>query len=49
LRAAAEAGARLSTPAKAAISGERKVQANPAEKTRNVRGGADPIVSAWDR
>jgi len=49
LRAAAEAGARLSTPAKAAISGERKVQANPAEKTQNVCGTADPDVSVLDR
>lgn len=49
LKVAIEAGARLSTPAKAAISRKRKVQSNPAEKERNVRGTADPEVSAWDR
>ena len=34
LRVAAEAGARLGTPAKAAISREREVQTNPAEKSQ---------------
>ena len=49
LRVAAEAGARLSTPANAAISRECKVLTKPTEKKRNVRGIADPNVSAWDR
>ena len=47
-RVAAEAGARLSTPAKAAISRKRKVQTKPIEKKQNVCGTADPNVSAWD-
>ena len=38
LEEAASAGARLSTPEKASISRKRKVQTNPAEKKRNVRG-----------
>ena len=38
LEAAASVGARLSTPEKASISRKRKVQSNPAEKKRNVRG-----------
>ena len=49
LEVAASAGARLSTPEKAIISRKRKVQTNPAEKKRNVRGLVDPNVSAWDR
>ena len=49
LRVATETGARLNTPEKASISRERKVQRNPAEKKRNVRGTAEPNVSAWDR
>ena len=49
LEVAASAGARLSTPEKASISRKRKVQTNPAEKKRNVRGSVDPNVSAWDR
>ena len=49
LRVVPEAGVlvRLSTPAKAAISRERKVQTNPAEKMRNVRGIADSNVNDW--
>ena len=46
LEVAASAGARLSTPEKASISRKRKVQTNPAEKKRNVRGSVDPNVSA---
>lgn len=38
LRVAAQAGARLSTPAKAAISRERKVQTNPTEKPQMSAG-----------
>ena len=34
LKISAEAGARLSTPAKEAISRERKVQTNPADKSQ---------------
>ena len=49
LEVAAGAGARLSTPEKASISPKRKVQTNPAEKKRNVRGSVDPNVSVWDR
>ena len=49
LRVTTDAEAKLSTPAKAAISRKCKVQTNPAEKKRNVRGTADPNVSAWDR
>ena len=49
MRITIEAGARLSTPEKAAISRKHKVQTNPDEKKRNVRGTADPNVSAWDR
>ena len=49
LEVAASAGARLSTPEKAIIFRKRKVQTNPAEKKRNVRGLVDPNVSAWDR
>ena len=49
LEVAASAGARLSTPEKASISRKRKVQTNPAEKKRNVRGSVDPNVSTWDR
>ena len=49
LEVAASAGARLSTPEKASISRKRKVQTNPAEKKRNVRGSVDPNVSAWER
>ena len=36
LRLAADAGASLSSPAKAEISRERKVQTNPAEKSKTV-------------
>ena len=39
----------MSTPEKTTISRKRKVQTNPAEKKGNVRGTADPNVSAWDR
>ena len=49
LEIAASAGARLSTPEKAGISRQRKVQTNPAEKKRNVRGSVDPNVSSCDR
>ena len=43
LEVAASAGAsRLSTPEKASISRKRKVQTNPAETKRNVRGSVDP-------
>lgn len=47
MRIVTEAGVTLSTPAKAAISREHKVQTNPAEKKRNVRGTADSNVNAW--
>ena len=49
LEVAASAGARLSTLEKASISRKRKVQTNPAEKKRNVRGSVDPNVSVGDR
>ena len=49
LQIAASAGARLSTPEKANISRKRKVQTNPEEKKRNVRGSVDPNVSSRDR
>ena len=49
LTIAANAGANLSEPAKASIARERKVQSNPAEKKRNIRGTVDPNVSSWDR
>ena len=50
LEIAASAGASLSTPEKAGISRQRKVQTNPAEKKRNVRDSrsVDPNVSSWD-
>lgn len=41
-----EIAARLSTPEKAGISRQRKVQANPAETKKNVRGSVDPNVSS---
>jgi hypothetical protein len=40
---------RLSTPDKANISRQRKVQTNPAGKTKNICGTVSPNVSAWDR
>lgn len=43
-----EIAARLSTPEKAGISRQRKVQANPAEMKKNVRCLVDPNVSPWD-
>ena len=46
LEEAASAGARLSTPEKASISRKRKVQTNPAETKRNVRGSVDPNVQS---
>ena len=49
LEIAASAGARLSAPEKAGISQQRKVQTNPAEKKRSVRGSVDPNVCSWDR
>lgn len=49
LTIATNAGAQLSEPSKAIISRERKIQSNPAEKKRNVRGTVDPKVSSWDR
>ena len=42
-------GARLSTPEKNSISRKTKVQTNPGEKKRNVRGSVDSNVSVWDR
>ena len=39
----------MSTPEKAGISRQRKMQTNPAEKKRKVRGSVDPNVSSWDR
>ena len=39
----------MSTPEKAGISRQRKVQTNPAEKKRNKHGSVDPNVSSWDR
>ena len=44
LRVAAEAGARLSTPAKVAISRERKVQTNPAHKSQI---SAEQPIQMW--
>ena len=44
LTIAAKAGAKLSTPAKASISRQRKIQTNPPEKKRNVRSTVDPNV-----
>ena len=38
----------MSIPDKANISRQRKVQTNPAEKTKNIRGTVGPNVSAWD-
>ena len=49
LEIAAPAGTRLRTPDKANISRQRKVQTNPAGKTKNIRGTVGPNVSAWDR
>ena len=43
-----EIAARLSTSEKAGIPRQRKVQANPAEMKKNVRGSVDPNVSSWD-
>ena len=48
LEVAASAGARLSAPEKVSICRKRKVQTNPVEKKRNVRGSVDPNVSARD-
>ena len=48
LEIAATAGARLSTPDKANISRQRKVQTNPAGM-KNIRGTVGPNVSAWER
>ena len=42
LEVAASSGARLSTPEKVSVSRKRKVQTNPAEKKRNLRGSVDP-------
>ena len=41
-------GARLSTPDKANIFRQRKVQTNPAGK-KNIGGTVGPNVSAWER
>jgi hypothetical protein len=48
LEIAATAGAILSTPDKANISHQRKVQTPPAGKTKNIRGTVGRNVSAWD-
>ena len=42
-------GANLSVPDKAVISRKRKIQTNPAGKSRSTRGKNDPKVSAWQR
>ena len=40
-------GANLSVPDKSVISRKRKIQTNPAGKSRSTRGKNDPKVSAW--
>ena len=42
-------GANLSTPKKAKIARERKIQTNPAGKSRSERGENDPKLSSWQR
>ena len=42
-------GANLSTPKKAKIARERKIQTNPAGKSRSERGKNDPKLSSWQR
>ncbi|KAK3742871.1 hypothetical protein QZH41_007769 [Actinostola sp. cb2023] len=42
-------GANLSTPKKAKIARERKIQINPAGKSRSERGENDPKLSSWQR
>ena len=42
-------GVNLSVPDKAVISGNWKIQTNPAGKSRSNPGKNDPKVSAWQR
>ena len=42
-------GANLRTPEKAKIVRERKLQTNPAGKSRSTRGQSDPKLSSWQR
>ena len=42
-------GANLCTPVKAKIARERKLQTNPAGKSRSIRGQSDPKLSSWQR
>ena len=42
-------GANLRTPEKAKIARERKLQTNPAGKSRSTRGQSDPKLSSWQR
>ena len=49
LEIAAIVAARLSTPEKARTSRQRKVQTNPAETKKNVRGSVDPNVTSLGR
>ena len=42
-------GANLRSPAKAKIARERKLQTNPAGKSRSTRGQSDPKLSSWQR
>ena len=39
----------LRTPEKAKIARERKLQTNPAGKSRSTRGQSDPKLSSWQR
>ena len=42
-------GANLRTPEKAIIARERKLQTNPARKSRSTRGQSDPKLSSRQR
>ena len=42
-------GANLRTPEKAKIARERKLQTNPAGKSRSTCGQCDPKLSSWQR
>ena len=42
-------GANLRTPEKANIARKRKLQTNPASKSRSTRGQSDPKLSSWQR
>ena len=39
----------IHTPEKAKIARERKLQTNPAGKSRSTRGQSDPKLSSWQR